>query len=72
MAGFNIEKRKIASGELRYKCIVREKANGTIIHNESKTFTQKALAERWGRKRVLLVQEGRVTEKQKTVTLSRC
>ena len=69
MAGFRIEKRKIASGELRYKCIVREKSEGKIIHNESKTFSTKALADTWGKKRVYELQTRRVTEKKSVVTL---
>ncbi|PHI36338.1 integrase [Pseudoalteromonas sp. GCY] len=69
MAGFRIEKRKLSSGELRYKCIVREKSQGKIIHNESKTFSTKALADTWGKKRVHELETERVTEKKRTVTL---
>lgn len=69
MAGFTIEKRKLSSGEQRYKCVVREKSKGEIIHNESKTFSTKALAESWGKKRVHEIESERVTEKKHTVTL---
>ncbi|ESP91805.1 hypothetical protein N483_11550 [Pseudoalteromonas luteoviolacea NCIMB 1944] len=41
MAFNAIEKRKTTSGETRYKCRVRVKFNGKIIHNESKTFSKK-------------------------------
>ena len=41
MASYNIEKRRLASGDYRYKCVVREKSKGKIIHNESKTFSKK-------------------------------
>ncbi|MBQ4844414.1 site-specific integrase [Pseudoalteromonas sp. MMG005] len=69
MASFTIEKRKTASGEPRYKCIVREKSKGKIIHNESKTFRKNQLAESWGKKRVGELESARVTEIKNTVTL---
>jgi len=69
MASFNIEKRKLVSGDVRYKCIVREKSKGKIIHNESKTFSKRVLAESWGKKQVNEIECSRVTDKKKVVTL---
>ncbi|MBE0369217.1 site-specific integrase [Pseudoalteromonas aurantia] len=69
MASFTIEKRKTSAGEPRYKCIVREKSKGKIIHNESKTFRKNQLAESWGKKRVGELEASRVTEIKNTVTL---
>ncbi|KZX00937.1 integrase [Pseudoalteromonas luteoviolacea] len=69
MAFFAIEKRKTASGETRYKCRVRAKSNGKIIHNESKTFSKRVIAEKWGRQRVDELEEGLLKEQSKTVPL---
>ena len=69
MASFTIEKRTLSSGEFRYKCVVREKSKGKIIHNESKTFSKRVLAESWGKKRVGDVEQARVTGSKKVVTL---
>ncbi|OLF73769.1 hypothetical protein AWH60_12815 [Pseudoalteromonas haloplanktis] len=52
MASYNIEKRRLASGGYHYKCVVREKSKGKIIHNESKTFSKRVLADSWGKKQV--------------------
>lgn len=69
MASYNIEKRKLVSGDFRFKCVVREKSKGKIIHNESKTFSKRVLAESWGKKQVGIIEESRVTELKLTVTL---
>lgn len=71
MASYNIEKRKLVSGDLRYKCVVREKSKGKIIHNESKTFSKRVLADSWGKKQVNNLEEARVTDKKITVTLGK-
>jgi len=69
MASYNIEKRTLVSGDYRYKCIVREKSKGKIIHNQSKTFRKKVLAESWGKKQVNALEEASITEFKKVVTL---
>lgn len=69
MAAFNIEKRKLVNGDFRYKCVVREKSKGNIIHNESKTFSKKVLAEAWGKKQVGIIEQARVTDFKEVVTL---
>ena len=69
MASYNIEKRRLASGDYRYKCVVREKSKGKIIHNESKTFSKRVLAESWGKKQVNDIEQSRVTETKQAVTL---
>jgi len=69
MAGFTIEKRKLSSGEQRYKCVVREKSKGEIIHNESRTFSTKTLADAWGKKQVQKLESEKVSDRKETVTL---
>ena len=70
MASYTIEKRTLPSGEFRYKCVVRQKAQGKIIYNQSKTFRKKAQADTWGKKEVSKLDDARVTEFKKVVTLS--
>ena len=41
MASVTIDKRQKANGEYSYRCTVRVKKNGVIIHRESKTFSKK-------------------------------
>jgi integrase len=69
MASYTIEKRTLSSGALRYKCVVREKAKGKIIHNESKTFSKRLLADSWGKKQINAIEQARVTDSKKIVTL---
>ena len=69
MASFNIKKRHLALGNYRYKCVVREKSKGKIIHNESKTFSKRVLAESWGKKQVNDIEQSRVAETKQAVTL---
>ncbi len=69
MASYTVEKRRLASGEYRYKCVVREKSKGKIIHNESKTFSKRVLADSWGKKQVNAIEQSRVTETKEAVTL---
>lgn len=52
MASYSIQKRKLASGETRYKASIVVKQAGRIIHRESKTFKQNPHAVTWGKKRV--------------------
>ncbi|MGC3835658.1 hypothetical protein ACPSKX_16175 [Moritella viscosa] len=43
MASCSIEKRVLASKELRFKAVVIVKNKGAIIHRESKTFKKKVM-----------------------------
>ncbi|MET4693634.1 tyrosine-type recombinase/integrase [Endozoicomonas lisbonensis] len=52
MALYHIEKRTKKNGDTRYRCMVRVKKNGQIIHQESKTFSKKSQAKAYGKKRV--------------------
>lgn len=52
MASYSIAKRKKANGDFSYRCNVRAKQNGVIIHNEYKTFSKKAIAVLWGKELV--------------------
>jgi len=49
MASVTIDKRQKANGEFSYRCTVRVKKNGAIIHRESRTFSKKELAKTWGK-----------------------
>lgn len=51
MAGISIEKRPRASGQARYRALVRIKRDGVIVHRESKTFDKKAQARAWAQQR---------------------
>ncbi|WP_022945385.1 site-specific integrase [Pseudoalteromonas ruthenica] len=68
MASYTIEKRKLKSG-FSYKCNVRHKERGRIIHNENKTFSKRALAETWGKNKVNSIEESLVNDLKKVVTL---
>jgi hypothetical protein len=48
MASVTIDKRQKANGEFSYRCTVRVKKNGVIIHRESRTFSKKELAKNLG------------------------
>lgn len=45
MASFTIEKRAKANGDFSYRCTIRVKESGEIIHRESKTFSKRKLLE---------------------------
>ncbi|WP_028115899.1 tyrosine-type recombinase/integrase [Ferrimonas senticii] len=49
MASVSIQKRKLASGETRYKATITVKNLGQIIHRYAKTFSKKSLAQTWGK-----------------------
>ncbi|WP_157829098.1 hypothetical protein [Colwellia sp. 75C3] len=51
MASVTIDKRQKANGDFSYRCTIRVKKNGVIIHRESKTFSKKELAKTWGKLR---------------------
>lgn len=46
-----ITSRKTASGEMRHRVTIRLKKDGAIVHQESKTFANKATAKEWARRR---------------------
>ena len=52
MAYSTIEKRKKTNGDFSYRCTIRVKKNGEIIHRESKTFSKKELARTWAKLRI--------------------
>lgn len=57
MASFSIQKRTLASGELRFKATVTVKKSGKIIHRVAKTFRKKEMARTWGKKQVQEIEE---------------
>ncbi len=69
MASFTIEKRAKANGDFSYRCSVRVKESGKIIHRESKTFSKKEVAHTWGKTRCDALERDGVTNKHKTVSL---
>jgi hypothetical protein len=69
MASFNIKKRKLKSGELRFTVDVIVKKNSAIIHRESKTFRKKELARTYGVKRVSELEDPNFHQ-QKSVPIS--
>ncbi len=69
MASFTIEKRAKANGDFSYRCSVRVKESGKIIHRESKTFSKKEVARTWGKTRCDALERDGVTNKHKTVSL---
>lgn len=69
MASFTIEKRAKASGEFSYRCTVRVKESGEIIHRESKTFSKKEVARTWGKTRCDAIEHHGALNKHKVVPL---
>ncbi|BBE80195.1 tyrosine-type recombinase/integrase [Phytobacter sp. MRY16-398] len=53
MAYYNIVKRPLADGTIRYRCTVGIKAGGKHLHRETRTFSKQAMAKSWGSRRVL-------------------
>jgi hypothetical protein len=51
-----IKLRKQADGSLRYTAIVRIRLNGKMLHQETKTFTHRSAAERWGKHREVALE----------------
>lgn len=56
MASFSIEPRQLKDGSKSYRCKVRIKKSGRIIHTESKTFTSNKAAAEWGDARVKWIE----------------
>ena len=70
MAYYSIEKRKTAKGEIRYRCTVAAKKDGSIIYRERETFTKQSEAKSWGIIRVADIEKNGVpVAKQKQTTL---
>ncbi|NQY65158.1 MAG: hypothetical protein HRT38_15830 [Alteromonadaceae bacterium] len=69
MAYSTIEKRKKANGDFSYRCIVRVKKNGEIIHRESKTFSKKELARTWAKLRIDEIELEGIANKDKVVPI---
>ncbi|WP_461534707.1 tyrosine-type recombinase/integrase [Spongorhabdus nitratireducens] len=57
MASFSIEKRTRKDGTIRYRCVVRVKKDGVIIHRESQTFSTKNKARAYGKKRSVELED---------------
>jgi len=69
MASITIEKRAKKNGDYSYRCTVRIKKNGEIIHRESKTFSKKELARTWGKVTSNRLEENGALLKEKSVPL---
>jgi len=69
MASITTEKRAKKNGDYSYRCTVRIKKNGEIIHRESKTFSKKELARTWGIATANRLEENGALLKEKTVSL---
>lgn len=69
MASFTIEKRAKANGDFSYRCTVRVKESGEIIHRESKTFSKKEVARTWGKTRCEAIEHHGALNKHKVVSL---
>lgn len=69
MASVTIDKRQKANGEFSYRCTVRVKKNGVIVHRESRTFSKKELAKTWGKIRKEAAELNSITKQAKIVTL---
>jgi integrase len=69
MASMTITKREKANGDFSYRCSVRVKKNGVIIHNEAKSFSKKELAKTWGKIKKDAIELDGVIKKDKVVTI---
>ncbi len=69
MASVTIDKRQKANGEYSYRCTVRVKKNGVIIHRESKTFSKKELAKTWGKIRKEEAELNSIKKQDKIITI---
>jgi hypothetical protein len=70
VASVTIDKRQKANGESSYRCTIRVKKNGVIIHRESKTFSKKELAKTWGKIRREAVELNSITPLLKIIPIS--
>ena len=69
MASFTIEKRAKANGDFSYRCTIRVKESGEIIHRESKTFSKKEVARTWGKTRCDAIENDSVLQKNKAILI---
>ena len=69
MAYSTIEKRKKTNGDFSYRCTIRFKKEGAIIHRESKTFSKKELARTWGKLRIDERELEGIAKKDKVVSI---
>ena len=69
MAYSTIEKRKKANGDFSYRCTIRVKKSGEIIHRESKTFSKKELARTWAKLRIDEIEFEGIANKNKVVPI---
>ena len=65
----SIIKRKRGNGSTAYRALIRIKRDGSIVHQECKTFDRMALAKAWGAKREAELQEQDVFGVQKSVLI---
>lgn len=56
-----ITARRSAKGELSYRAQIRLKEDGQLTHSESKTFTRRALAQEWLRRREAEIEEAKAS-----------
>ncbi|WP_087019042.1 tyrosine-type recombinase/integrase [Thaumasiovibrio subtropicus] len=66
MASYSIQKRTLASGELRYKATITVKKFGKIVHRFAKTFRKKQLATAWAKNQVNEIEENGVNSQRTT------
>jgi len=69
MASYTIQKRKAASGALRYTTVVRVKKGSAVVYRESRTFSKHSTAVSWGKDRVQDIEKNGVTNGATDVTL---
>ena len=56
-----ITQRKSAKGVVSFRAQIRLKEGGELTHSESKTFTRRALAQEWLRRREAEIEEAQAT-----------
>jgi len=57
MASFSIRKRIKKDGTPKYQTFIRVKEKGSVVYTESKTFTKEKVAQTWGKRRVVEIEE---------------
>jgi hypothetical protein len=58
VASFTVIKRKKSDGTFRYMTRIRVKEQGSVVYNESCTFSKKVSATEWGKRKVLEIEQG--------------
>jgi integrase len=69
MASLSIKKRTKSNGEARYLALIRVSKNGSVVYNESRTFSKNSAAKSWGRNRILEIEENGYKNQETTLTL---